>query len=124
MYTDPGHIKISDPGKVKGNVVFAYLDVFCEKEHFEKFLPEYKNLDELKLHYKKGGLGDVKIKTFLNDILQEILKPIREKRKVLEKNPKQIFNLLFKGSDEAKRDASKNLLKLKESMGIDYRNKF
>ncbi|MDD3397091.1 MAG: tryptophan--tRNA ligase [Clostridia bacterium] len=122
MYTDPNHIKISDPGQTRGNVVFAYLDAFSEKEHFERYLPEYKNLEELKAHYKKGGLGDVKIKTFLNNILQEILKPIREKRKTLEKNPARVFEILFKGSDEAKKDAEQNILKLKQAMGIDYRN--
>lgn len=122
MYTDPNHIKISDPGQVKGNAVFAYLDAFCEKEHFAKYLPEYKNLEELKSHYKKGGLGDVKIKTFLNNIMQEILKPIREKRKELEKSPAKVFEILFKGSDTAKKDAETNILKLKKAMGIDYRS--
>ena len=83
MYTDPNHIKVSDPGKVEGNVVFTYLDVFCKDDSFAKYLPEYKNLDELKAHYQRGGLGDVKIKLFLNDILQEELKPIRERREEL-----------------------------------------
>lgn len=122
MYTDPDHIKVSDPGKVEGNVVFTYLDAFCCPEHFERFLPEYASLDDLKAHYMRGGLGDVKIKRFLNEILQEELAPIRERRKELAKDPQKIFNMLFKGSDEARRVAGNNLQKLKQAMGIDYRN--
>lgn len=121
MYTDPDHIKISDPGKVEGNVVFTYLDALCKDEHFAKYLPEYNNLDELKAHYQKGGLGDVKIKRFLNDVLQEELEPIRNRRKEYAKNPQKIFEMLFKGSDEARAVASANLQKLKQAMGIDYR---
>ena len=97
-YTDPDHIKVSDPGKVEGNVVFEYLDAFATEESFKKFLPEYKNLDELKQHYRKGGLGDVKIKLFLNNILQELLAPIRERRKVLEQDVDKIYKMLF-GTD-------------------------
>ena len=122
MYTDPNHIKVSDPGKVEGNIVFTYLDAFCEPVHFEKYLPEYKNLEELKNHYKHGGLGDMKIKRFLNDILQEILEPIRNRRKEFAKNPKKVFEILFKGSDEAQKVANENLKILKQAMGIDYRN--
>lgn len=122
MYTDPDHIKVSDPGKVEGNVVFTYLDAFCCPEHFERFLPEYASLDDLKAHYMRGGLGDVKIKRFLNEILQEELAPIRERRKELAKDPQKIFNMLFKGSDDARRVAGNNLQKLKQAMGIDYRN--
>ncbi len=122
MYTDPNHIKVSDPGKVEGNIVFTYLDAFCEPEHFEKYLPEYKNLEELKNHYKRGGLGDMKIKRFLNDILQEILEPIRNRRKEFAKNPEKVFEILFKGSDEAQKVANENLKILKQAMGIDYRN--
>ena len=122
MYTDPNHIKVTDPGQVEGNTVFTYLDAFCKDEHFAKYLPEYNNLDELKAHYKRGGLGDVKIKRFLNEILQAELEPIRARRKELEKDPQKIFDMLFKGSDEARKVASANLQKLKSAMGIDYRN--
>ena len=119
-YTDPKHIKVSDPGKVEGNVVFTYLDVFCKEEHFARFLPEYKNLDELKAHYKKGGLGDVKIKLFLNEIMQEFLRPIRERRKELEKNIDEIYKMLFENSKKASEVAQETLEKMKDAMGINY----
>lgn len=119
-YTDPNHIKVSDPGKIEGNVVFSYLDAFCKEEHFAKYLPEYKNLDELKVHYQKGGLGDVKIKLFLNEILQEILKPIRERRKELEKNIDAIYEMLFENSKKASQVARKTLSEMKDAMGINY----
>lgn len=119
-YTDPNHIKVSDPGKVEGNVVFTYLDAFCKDEHFSKFLPEYKNLDELKSHYQKGGLGDVKVKLFLNNIMQETLSPIREKRKELEQNIDKIYEMLFENSKKAEKEASKTAKRMKEAMGIDY----
>lgn len=122
MYTDPDHIHVSDPGKVEGNTVFEYLDAFVKEDSFEKYLPEYNNLDELKAHYIRGGLGDVKIKLFLNNILQELLKPIRERRKELEKDPQAIYKILFKGSDEANEVANATLEKMKSAMGIDYRN--
>lgn len=121
-YTDPNHIKISDPGKVEGNVVFAYLDAFCKDEHFAKYLPEYKNLEELKAHYRKGGVGDVKIKLFLNDILQELLAPIREKRKELEKNPEKIYEMLFENGKNARKVAAQTLAEMKKAMGLDYEN--
>lgn len=124
MYTDPDHIHVSDPGKVEGNTVFEYLDAFVKDDSFEKYLPEYKNLDELKAHYTRGGLGDVKIKLFLNNILQELLKPIRERRKELEKDPQAVYEILFKGSDEANKVANATLEKMKSAMGIDYRNTF
>lgn len=124
MYTDPDHIHVSDPGKVEGNTVFEYLDAFVKEDSFEKYLPEYKNLDELKAHYSRGGLGDVKIKLFLNNILQELLKPIRERRKELEKDPQAVYEILFKGSDEANEVANATLEKMKSAMGIDYRNAF
>lgn len=124
MYTDPDHIHVSDPGKVEGNTVFEYLDAFVKDDSFEKYLPEYKNLDELKAHYTRGGLGDVKIKLFLNNILQELLKPIRERRKELEKDPQEVYEILFKGSDEANKVANATLEKMKSAMGIDYRNTF
>ncbi len=121
MYTDPNHIKITDPGKVEGNAVFAYLDAFCEARHFEKFLPEYHDLDELKAHYRKGGLGDVKIKNFLFEILNELLTPIRERRKEFAKDKDKVLQMLFDGSDKARKVASENLDKLKSAMGINYR---
>ena len=124
MYTDPNHIKVSDPGQVEGNVVFTYLDAFCEDEHFERYLPDYKNLQELKDHYTRGGLGDMKIKNLLFNILNEILTPIREKRKELAKDPDAIFETLFKGTDKAKAVANENLEKLKTAMGINYRDFF
>ena len=120
MYTDPDHIKVEDPGKVEDNTVFIYLEALCKDEHFKKYLPEYNNLDELKNHYKKGGLGDMKIKRFLNDILQEELKPIREKREELSKNKEEIYEILRKGSIEARKEASKTLLEVKNSMKINY----
>ena len=119
-YTDPNHIRVTDPGKVEGNVVFSYLDAFATDESFKKHLPEYKNLDELKAHYRKGGLGDVKIKLFLNNVLQEILTPIREKRKELEKNIDAIYEMLFENGKKARKVAQNTLQKMKEAMGIDY----
>lgn len=119
-YTDPNHIKISDPGKVEGNVVFSYLDAFATDESFKKYLPEYKNLNELKEHYRKGGLGDVKIKLFLNNVLQEILEPIRNRRKELEKDIDGIYNMLFENSKKAREVASKTVERMKDAMGIEY----
>lgn len=121
-YTDPTHIKVSDPGKIEGNVVFAYLDAFCKDEHFEKYLPEYKNLDELKDHYRKGGLGDVKVKTFLYKIVEEILVPMRERRKKALENINEIYEMLFKNSEDASFEARKKLNKMKEYMGLNYKN--
>ena len=120
MYTDPNHIKVSDPGKVEGNVVFTYLDVFCKDDSFAKYLPEYKNLDELKAHYQRGGLGDVKIKLFLNDILQEELKPIRERREELAKNPEYVYGVLREGTRKARMAAKETLDEVKRHMMIDY----
>ncbi len=119
-YTDPTHIKITDPGKVEGNVVFSYLNAFAREEHFVKYLPEYKNLEELKEHYRKGGLGDVKIKLFLNNILQELLSPIREKRKYLENHINEIYQMLFDNSKKASEEARVVLNKMKDAMGLDY----
>ncbi len=121
-YTDPDHIKVSDPGKIEGNVVFTYLDAFCKDEHFAKYLPDYKNLDELKNHYQKGGLGDVKVKLFLNNIMQETLSPIREKRAQYEQNIDKIYEMLFKNSEEASKEARKTLEKMKEKMALNYKN--
>ncbi len=121
MYTDPNHININDKGSVKGNIVFTYLDAFCRPEHFTRYLPEYANLDELKNHYKRGGLGDVKIKNFLNEILQEILAPIRARREEFAKDKGEVMQILFKGSDFARETANKTLEEVKEAMGIKYR---
>ena len=120
MYTDPNHIRVDDPGKVEGNVVFTYLDVFCKEDSFEKYLPEYKNLDELKDHYRRGGLGDMKIKKFLNDVLQEELAPIREKREELEKNPEYVYKVLKEGTEKARKKARKTLKEVKKAMMLDY----
>lgn len=120
MYTDPNHIKIEDPGKIEGNVVFTYLDVFCKEDSFEKFLPEYKNLDELKAHYQKGGLGDMKIKKFLNSIIQEELRPIRERREELAKDIDAVYDILRKGSMEARKEVAKTLNEVKRAMKINY----
>lgn len=122
MYTDPDHVHVEDPGKIEGNVVFTYLDVFSKPEDFEKYLPEYKNMDELKAHYKRGGLGDMKIKKFLNNIMQDLIKPIRERRKELEKDTDKIFDILRDGTKKAREVAFKNLIKLKTNMGINYFN--
>lgn len=120
MYTDPNHIHVEDPGKVEGNTVFEYLDVFSKPEDFEKYLPEYKNLDELKAHYSKGGLGDIKIKKFLNEILQELIAPIRERRKELAKNTEKVFEILRKGTEKARKVAHAKLLEMKKNIGINY----
>lgn len=120
MYTDPDHIKVSDPGKIKDNVVFTYLDVFCEDTHFAKYLPEYSNLDDLKKHYQKGGLGDVVIKKFLAKILCEVIKPIREKRAELLQNLEEVYHVLEEGTKKANQKANQTLNRVKEHMGIDY----
>ena len=123
MYTDPNHLKVEDPGNVKDNTVFIYLDAFCKDEHFEKYLPEYKNLDELKAHYERGGLGDVKIKRFLNNIIQEELKPIRERRKELESNIDEVYKILEDGTNKARSYASKKINEVRDAIGINYFNK-
>ncbi len=120
MYTDPNHIKIDDPGKIEGNVVFAYLDIFCKDDSFEKYLPEYKNLDELKAHYQKGGLGDMKIKKFLNNILQDELRPIRERREKYSQDMDYVYDVLKKGSEEARKVVAETLREVKRAMKIDY----
>ena len=113
-------MKVSDPGCVEGNAVFTYLDAFCRDEHFEKYLPEYENLDALKDHYRRGGLGDVKVKRFLNSIMQEELEPIRARRKELEKHIPEIYEILRKGSIEAEKIAAKTLAEVKSAMKINY----
>ena len=120
MYTDPNHIQVSDPGQVEGNCVFTYLDAFCKEEHFERYLPDYKNLDELKEHYKRGGLGDVKVKKFLNNVLQEELEPIRARRAELEKDIPAIFDILKAGSEKAQAKAAQTLHEVKDAMRINY----
>lgn len=120
MYTDPDHIQISDPGKIEGNTVFTYLDAFCREEHFERYLPDYPNLDELKAHYQRGGLGDVKVKKFLNSVLQEELEPIRARRKELEQNIPYVYDVLKKGTEAAKKKAEQTLAEVKAAMKINY----
>ena len=120
MFTDPNHLKVSDPGKVDGNPVFIYLDAFCQEHHFEEFLPEYANLDELKAHYTRGGLGDVKVKRFLNEVIQEELEPIRKRRKEYEKDIPAIYEILKKGSVKAEEVAAKTLSEVKSAMKINY----
>lgn len=120
MFTDPGHLRVQDPGKIEGNTVFTYLDAFCKPEHFEKYLPDYPNLDELKAHYQRGGLGDVKVKRFLNAIMQEELEPIRSRRKEFEKDIPAIYNILKKGSKVAREAAADTLSDVRKAMKINY----
>ncbi|MBR6380173.1 MAG: tryptophan--tRNA ligase [Lachnospiraceae bacterium] len=120
MYTDPLHIQVSDPGHLEGNTVFTYLDAFCKPEHFERYLPDYANLEELKDHYTRGGLGDVKVKKFLLNIVQETLEPIRAKRKELEKDIPAVYEILKKGSQEAREVAAQTMSEVKHAMRIDY----
>ena len=120
MFTDPNHIRIEDPGSLEGNTVFTYLDAFCNDQHFEEYLPDYKNLDELKEHYQRGGLGDVKVKKFLNNVLQETLEPIRTRRKELEKDPGYVMDVLRQGTEVAQAAAAETLAKVKHAMQIDY----
>lgn len=120
MYTDPDHLRVQDPGKVEGNTVFTYLDAFCRPEHFEKYLPEYPNLDELKAHYRRGGLGDVKVKRFLIAILEEELAPIRERRKEWEAKIPEVYALLKQGCDDARAVAANTLADVRRAMKINY----
>ncbi|MBR3884745.1 MAG: tryptophan--tRNA ligase [Bacteroidaceae bacterium] len=120
MYTDPNHLRVQDPGQVEGNTVFTYLDAFCKPEHFEKYLPEYPNLDELKAHYRRGGLGDVKVKRFLIAILEEELAPIRERRKEWEQKIPEVYRLLKEGSDVARSVAANTLADVRRAMKINY----
>lgn len=120
MFTDPNHLRVEDPGETENNPVFIYLDAFCKDEHFEEFLPEYKNLDELKAHYQKGGLGDVKVKKFLNNIIQTELEPIRTRRKAWEQKPEEVYEILKRGTAEAKEVAAQTLLNVRNSMKINY----
>lgn len=120
MFTDPGHLRVEDPGKIEGNTVFTYLDAFCREDAFEKYLPEYKNLDELKAHYQRGGLGDVKVKKFLFEVLNEFLTPIREKRAYFEAHPEEVIAALTEGTAEARKAAGQTLAEVKHAMQIDY----
>lgn len=120
MYTDPNHLKVEDSGQVEGNTVFTYLDAFCKDEHFAEFLPDYANLDELKAHYRRGGLGDVKVKKFLNNVMQKELAPIRERRKYWEKNIPEVYDILKRGSEVAQKAAAETLKEVKASMKINY----
>lgn len=120
MYTDPNHIRIEDPGKVEGNTVFTYLDAFSEEADFEKFLPEYSSLDELKAHYMRGGLGDVKIKKFLNKVLDRMLSPIRARRAEYEKDIPKVYDILRQGTERAIEASNETLRKVKEAMRINY----
>ena len=120
MFTDPNHLRVEDPGQVEGNPVFIYLDAFCRPEHFAEFLPDYNNLDELKDHYRRGGLGDVKVKKFLNNVIQDELAPIRERRKAWEQRLPDVYDILAEGSKRAKETAAKTLADVRHSMKIDY----
>ena len=122
MYTDPLHLRIEDPGHLEGNAVFTYLDAFCKPEHFERYLPEYAGLDELKAHYQRGGLGDVKIKKFLNKIIQEELEPIRARRKEYEKDIAAVYDILKAGTEAARETAAQTMDEVKKAMKIDYFN--
>jgi tryptophanyl-tRNA synthetase len=120
MFTDPDHLRVTDPGKIEGNTVFTYLDAFCRPEHFERYLPDYPNLDELKAHYQRGGLGDMKVKKFLGAIMEETLAPIRERRKEFEKDIPAIYDMLKRGCDTAREVAADTLADVRRSMRINY----
>ena len=120
MYTDPDHVRVEDPGKIEGNTVFTYLDAFSTEEHFAKFLPDYANLDELKAHYQRGGLGDVKVTKFLNNVLQDVLEPIRERRHYWEQRIPEVYEILRAGSKEAEAAAAATLHDVREAMRINY----
>ena len=120
MFTDPNHIRIEDPGSLEGNTVFTYLDAFCNDQHFEEYLPDYKNLDELKEHYQRGGLGDVKVKKFLNNVLQAELEPIRKRREELQKDIPYVYEVLKKGSEAARETAAQTLHEVRDAMKINY----
>lgn len=120
MFTDPNHLRVEDSGSLEGNTVFTYLDAFCKDEHFQRYLPDYANLDELKAHYQRGGLGDVKVKKFLNNVLQEALEPIRNRRKELQKDIPYIYEVLKKGSEAAEKVAAQTLNEVRNSMKINY----
>ena len=120
MYTDPTHLKVTDPGHIEGNTVFTYLDAFCKPEHFERYWNDYASLDEVKEHYQRGGLGDVKVKRFLNSIVNEELEPIRARRKEFEKDINSVYEILMSGSLKAKEVAADTLNKVKQAMKLNY----
>ena len=120
MYTDPNHLRVQDPGQVEGNPVFTYLDAFCRPEHFERYLPDYPNLEELKAHYRRGGLGDVKVKRFLTAIMQETLEPIRTRRKEFEQDIPAIYAMLKQGCEQAREAAAQTLDDVRRAMKINY----
>ena len=120
MFTDPNHLRVQDPGKVDGNPVFIYLDAFCRPEHFSEFLPEYQSLDEMKAHYQRGGLGDVKVKKFLNNVMQAELAPIRERRKMWEQRIPDVYDILKQGSKLAQSEAAKTMHDVRSAMKINY----
>ena len=120
MFTDPNHLRVEDPGKVEDNPVFVYLDAFATDAYFEEFLPAYQNLDELKAHYQKGGLGDVKVKKFLNQVIQAELEPIRKRRQQYQKDIPYIYEILKKGSETAEQAAAQTLSEVKRAMKINY----
>ena len=122
MYTDPGHLQVSDPGKVEGNTVFTYLDAFCQDEDFAEFWPEYGNLQEVKDHYQKGGLGDMKCKKFLNAVLNKMLEPMRVRRHEFEQDIPEIYNMLRKGTEKARLTAQETMEEVRHAMRIDYFN--
>ena len=129
MFTDPNHLKVEDPGKTEGNPIFIYLDAFCKDKYFKEYFKnsetgslEYNNLDELKAHYERGGLGDMKVKRFLNYVLQDTLEPIRARRSALEQNIPGVYKILFEGSDKARKVAAETLYKVKKAIGLDYRH--
>ena len=120
MFTDPDHIQINDPGKIEGNAVFTYLDAFASDEDFAEFLPDYKNLDEMKEHYQKGGLGDVKCKKFLLNVINKELEPVRARRAEFEKDIPAVYDILRKGTEVAQAEAAKTLAEVKNAMRINY----
>ena len=120
MFTDPNHLNVSDPGTVEGNAVFTYLDAFSHDEDFAKYLPDYQNLDEMKDHYRRGGLGDMKCKKLLNNILNEMLEPIRQRRRELEQDIPEIYNILRRGTDVARETAAQTMAEVREAMRINY----
>ena len=122
MYTDPTHLNVSDPGHVEGNAVFTYLDAFSTDAHFAQYWPEYQNLDELKDHYRRGGLGDMKCKKFLNQVLNEFLEPMRQRRHELEKDIPEVYNILRRGTDRARETAAQTMDEVRKAMRIDYFN--
>jgi len=120
MFTDPDHLRVSDPGKVEGNTVFTYLDAFCREEHFGRYLPDYPNLDELKAHYRRGGLGDMKVKKFLAAVLQETLEPIRQRRAELEKDIPAVIDILRRGTEVAREAGAQTMSEVRRAMRLDY----